>query len=365
MRQEVVDMYPEIDEKFLAQVLNRECTPVTFFHPSMRSKTVLITGAGGSIGAQLSQQLAQLGAKKIVLVEHSEFHLYQIYEALKKINTALWQGEISIIPVLASVTDNTTFQLVFSTHRPDWVFHAAAYKHVQLVQLNPQVALKNNVYGTYLCASLALAHDVEKFILVSTDKAVQSINLMGGTKALAEMVVISLAQQAKYTQLSIARFGNVIGSSGSLIPKIMQQMLRGEAVTIAQPIPTRYFMLMSEAIEFLLQLLNFNHDGCHIYARDMGKPYQILDLAKRLSTLLDEQSLTRFVDIDMLPYEKIEEVCLLDEQAIATSHPKIFQVPIQSDMQYPLADLMNLLDNCDNNPDRTHTLMKRFISSLY
>jgi FlaA1/EpsC-like NDP-sugar epimerase len=358
-------MQPNLNDEFLSQLLQKPNPILNFKHPSIREKTVLITGAGGSIGSHLSKEIARLGAKKIILIDHSELHLYQINECLKKINHQHWNGDINIEVILASTTDDQEMRRTFSQHNPEWVFHAAAYKHVHLVQLNPRVALNNNVYGSYLPASLAIEFGVEKFILVSTDKAVEPVNVMGASKTLAEMMIIALAEKSHETQFSIARFGNVIGSSGSLIPKIMHQMIQGEPVSIAHPVPSRYFMMMTEAIEFLLQLLNFDESGCEIYARDMGKPYNILDLAKRLSLLLDCQDKVHFKQIDILPYEKIDEVCLMNADAYATFHPKIFQIPIHTDLQHPLPDLLRLLEDCQNNPEQIDHLVKRFIPTIY
>jgi len=242
-------------------------------------KVVMITGAGGSIGSEICRQCVKYGAKQLILVEHSEYNLYAIDQELDGL----------IVPKMVNVKDKVSLEEVFSTYKPDIVVHAAAYKHVPMVEGNISQGISNNILGTKTCIDLAVKYGVEKFILISTDKAVRPTNVMGTTKRICELyaqnkVVGCLAPSKSKTEIVAVRFGNVLGSSGSVIPKFKEQIKNGQNITVTHPDITRYFMLIPEACELVLQAGSLGKGG-EIFILDMGEPVKIVDLAQKLIDL--------------------------------------------------------------------------------
>jgi FlaA1/EpsC-like NDP-sugar epimerase len=282
-------------------------------------RVVLITGAGGSIGAELCRQIARYRPARLALLELSEYALYQIQQSL--------QDEFPGLPVVTIVGDAKHAALVeqvLARERPSVIFHAAAYKHVPLMEeTNAWQAVRNNAYGTWVLARAAVAAKVEKFVLVSTDKAVNPTNVMGASKRLAEVICQSL--QNGGTQFVIVRFGNVFGSAGSVIPRFREQIARGGPVTVTHPEITRYFMSQSEATQLLLQA-GLMGKGGEVLVLDMGEPVRILDLARDMIRLSGaDPDRIRVVFTGLRPGEKLfEEPLASDEATLATPHPKLF-----------------------------------------
>lgn len=243
------------------------------------NKTVLVTGAGGSIGSEICRQVCKFTPKKIILVGHGEYSIYQIDMELR----GLYQ-DIKIIPVIADIQDRTRIFEVMEEHTPDVVYHAAAHKHVPLMEYNPKEAVKNNVIGTKNVAEAAETFGVKTFVMISTDKAVNPTNVMGATKRIAEMIVQNLGITSQITKFVAVRFGNVLGSRGSVIPLFKKQIQAGGPVTVTHPDITRYFMTIPEASRLVMQAGALAHGG-EIFVLDMGEPVKIVDLAKNLIKL--------------------------------------------------------------------------------
>jgi FlaA1/EpsC-like NDP-sugar epimerase len=288
-------------------------------HELITHKTVLVTGAGGSIGSELCRQIARFEPQKIVLFESSEFALYSIEQELSFVFPKL-----KLACIAGDVRDKTRVNQVFDEFRPNVVFHAAAYKHVPLMeQHNSWQAVRNNVFGTWCVASAAQHYEAEKFVLISTDKAVNPTNVMGTTKRLAEMVCQGL-QQVNGTNFVMVRFGNVLGSTGSVIPKFREQIAKGGPITVTHPEITRYFMSIPEAAQLVLQA-GWMGAGGKIFVLDMGEPVKIIDLARdmiRLSGLSEGEIKIEFSGLR--PGEKLFEELLADsEHTLTTPHPKL------------------------------------------
>jgi len=282
-------------------------------------QVVLVSGAGGSIGSELCRQIARYRPQRIVLLETSEFSLYTVEQEFTR-----RFPDIEITPVIGSAGDPRQANHVLSAYRPTVVFHAAAYKHVPLMENgNAWQAVLNNVLGTRVLAEAAIAHGVEKFVLISTDKAVNPTNVMGATKRLAELVCQSL-QQTSGTRFVVVRFGNVLGSTGSVIPKFREQIAAGGPVTVTHPEITRYFMSIPEAVQLVMQAGLMGRGG-EIFVLDMGEPVKIADLARdmiRLSGFRENE--IRIVYTGLRPGEKLyEEVLAADENSLPTPHPKL------------------------------------------
>ena len=285
----------------------------------LTGKVVLVTGAGGSIGSELCRQIAVFLPKKLVLYEASEFALYNIEQEMLKTFPHL-----DIAFLAGDVRDDARLEQVFGEFKPSAVFHAAAYKHVPLMEChNAWQAVRNNVFGTWRVASCAQRHGVETFVLISTDKAVNPTNVMGTTKRLAEMVCQSLQQQIG-TRFVIVRFGNVLGSNGSVIPKFREQIAKGGPITVTHPEITRYFMSIPEAAQLVMQAGCMGRGG-ELFVLDMGEPVKIVDLAKdmiRLSGLAVDDIKIEFSGLR--PGEKLyEELLANDENTLPTPHPKL------------------------------------------
>ncbi len=288
------------------------------------NKTVLITGAGGSIGSELVRQCIRYGAKRLILLDHSEFNLYQIEQEVTE------QAEIAC--VMQSIVNQEQLRHTFKKHRPDIVIHAAAYKHVPLVEENVEEAILNNVIGTKNCIDLAIEHGVKKFVLISTDKAVRPTNVMGTTKRICELYAQNVPSGE--TEIVAVRFGNVLGSSGSVIPKFKQQIEKGGPITVTHPEITRYFMLIPEACQLVLQAGAIGKGG-EIFILDMGEPVKIVDLAKKMIELSGRDDI-QIVYTGLRPGEKLYEELLIDESNARTEYTSI---TIASPTPYPIEQL--------------------------
>jgi FlaA1/EpsC-like NDP-sugar epimerase len=290
---------------------------------TIRGKTVMVTGAGGSIGSELSRQILAQGPLRLVLAEQSEHALYLIDTELSEIRRR--QGlDVEIVARLIDVADRLDAERVFREWRPDTVFHAAAYKHVPLVEADPMAGIRNNIIGTMTCSELAEAYGAERFILVSTDKAVRPTSVMGASKRVCELIVQARAAAQSSTIYSAVRFGNVLGSSGSVVPLFRRQIAEGGPVTITHLEATRYFMTVSEASQLVIQA-GAMAEGGDVFLLDMGEPVRIYDLARMMVELsgltLGED--IEIVEIGLRPGEKIHEELLIGECGMPTPHPRI------------------------------------------
>ena len=300
---------------------------------NINSKVVLVTGAGGSIGSELCRQILKLNPHKLLLIDINEYSLYKISSELGEIKKAAKaKKHIEIIPLLASVQDKNRITDIVKAWRPDTFYHAAAYKHVPLVEENLCEGIKNNVFGTLVSAQVAIENNVKNMVLVSTDKAVRPTNVMGASKRMAELCLQALYHNSdtKKTKFSIVRFGNVLDSSGSVIPKFRKQIREGGPVTLTHPDVTRYFMTMTEAAQLVIQAGAMTK-GCDVFVLDMGNPVKIKDLINQmvkfmgLSTI-DEKNSEGDIKIEIIglrPGEKLFEELLLGENPQTTKHQKI------------------------------------------
>ena len=308
-------------------------------------RRVLVTGAAGSIGSELVRQLAQLGAKQLVLVDIAESGLYDIETELRG------KSPTVLVARVADVRDRTSMETLFSLYRPQVVFHAAAYKHVPLMEAQPEEAVHTNIQGTRTVAELACEHGVEQFILISTDKAVNPTSVMGASKRIAEMVVTGLAStQPKAPQFITTRFGNVLGSSGSVIPLFRKQIAAGGPLTVTDPEVTRFFMTIPEACRLVLEAATMGKGG-EIFVFDMGEPVRIADLAEKMIRLSGMEPGT---DIEIAytglrPGEKLyEELLATTENTLPTHHPRILIGKVRSDEPLAvLAKVSELVNTAD------------------
>ena len=291
----------------------------------LRGKTVLITGAGGSIGAELSRQVACFAPKHLLLLGRGENSIYEIHRELAKA-----YPNLSVTPVIADIQDAERIEYIFAAHKPQVVFHAAAHKHVPLMEQNPTEAVKNNVFGTKVMAEAASFHLAERFVLVSTDKAVNPTSVMGATKRLAELIVQSMNGD-NTTKFMAVRFGNVLGSRGSVVPLFKEQIAQGGPVTVTHPEMTRYFMTIPEAVSLIIQAGAMGEGG-EVFVLNMGEAVKIVDLARDLITL---SGLKPEVDIPIVitglrPGEKLYEELLTAAEGVAATQHKQIMVARQS-----------------------------------
>ncbi|MHB1389953.1 MAG: polysaccharide biosynthesis protein [Thermoleophilia bacterium] len=341
-----------IREIEIEDVLGRQpvLTDYSQIRDFIRDKVVLITGAGGSIGSELALQISHHNPTKVVLVDRDESALYQIHEKLSR--KLFYNHELCV----ADVQSEDAVEAVFRKHRPELVFHAAAYKHVPLMELHPGEAVLNNVMGTWIVASLAGVYGAGSFVNISTDKAVEPVNVMGATKQLGELLVKELGSVYPQTRYCSVRFGNVLGSRGSVIPIFQEQIINGGPITITHPEMTRYFMLICEAVDLVLQAAAFP-DGNSIYVLEMGQPVQIMELARQMVAFMspDKQIETTFTGLR--PGEKLHEQLLdKNESRAATGHPMIYRVsrPALTNVSV-LGEIPRLFDAARER--RTHLLL--------
>lgn len=313
-------------------------------------KVVVVTGAGGSIGSELCRQIVKMAPVTLLLVEQSEFALYNIHQELHAKLTVPQGPAIRVVPLLASVRDEERMREILSTWKPDTVYHAAAYKHVPLVEHNPAEGIKNNVFGTLTAARVAAEQGVADFVLISTDKAVRPTNIMGASKRLAEMVLQALVTISPGTRFSMVRFGNVLGSSGSVVPKFRQQIRDGGPITLTHPEITRYFMTIPEAAQLVIQAGAMAKGG-DVFVLDMGQSVRIMDLARRMVelsglTIRDEENPDGDIEIEITglrPGEKLYEELLIGDNPKPTSHAQIMKAH-ESFLLWPLLeDKLNAL----------------------
>ncbi len=288
----------------------------------IRDKRVLITGAGGSIGSEIARQCMQFGAKKLALVDHSEFNLYRIGEELP-------EAELDML----SVTERKLLDEKMAAFRPQIVIHAAAYKHVPLCEANKEAAVRNNVLGTKNVIDASIEAGAEKLVVISTDKAVRPTNVMGATKRVTELYAGNVDSGA--TEIVAVRFGNVLGSSGSVIPKFKRQIERGGPVTVTDPEMTRYFMLIPEACRLVLQAAAIAKGG-ELFILDMGEPVKIVDLARTMIRLYGKEEEVQIEFCGLRPGEKLYEELLIDDSEKKTQYSSIF---IAAKTDYPIAQL--------------------------
>jgi FlaA1/EpsC-like NDP-sugar epimerase len=334
----------------------------------VNGRGILITGAGGSIGSELCRIVSRFGPDRLILVEHTENNLFHIHRELvegpksQHVSRGRGQGEggaqYQIIPVLADICDHARMERVFATYRPDMVLHAAAYKHVPMIEWNAGEAIKNNVVGTRTIADLADQYEVSEFVMISTDKAVNPTSIMGASKRIAEIYIQALAPRSR-TRFVAVRFGNVLGSAGSVIPTFKEQIARGGPVTVTHPEMKRYFMTIPEACQLVLQAATLGRGG-EIFILDMGEPVKIVDLARNLIVLsglsLDDIEI-RYTG--MRPGEKLFEELALDEEfAQKTWHPKIFIGRLKSANWEDISQAVDSLQLLAESPKMSEILRK-------
>ena len=293
---------------------------------NIKCKTVLVTGAGGSIGSELCRQIAQFCPARLLLLGHGENSIFLIHKEL----SSRYKDDIELIPIIADIQDRERIFHIMETYRPDRVYHAAAHKHVPLMEYNPTEAVKNNIYGTRNVAEAAKAAGVAKFVMISTDKAVNPPNVMGATKRVAEMVVTSLNEEGK-TLFSAVRFGNVLGSRGSVVPLFKEQIAKGGPITVTDFRMTRYFMTIPEASRLVIQAGALMQGG-EVFVLDMGEPVKILDLAKKMITLSGHtEEEIQIQEAGIRPGEKLyEELLSAKEKVNDQVYEKIFVGNVQS-----------------------------------
>jgi FlaA1/EpsC-like NDP-sugar epimerase len=305
----------------------------------LNGQVILVTGAGGSIGSELCRQIMRFSPKRLLLLDNNENNLYEIEIELKN-----QYNEKLIYPIVASVQDSVRINEVFANFRPAIVFHAAAHKHVPLMELNPQEAVKNNIFGTKIVAEAADNYNCKRFVLISTDKAVNPTSVMGATKRIAEMIIQDLNRRSK-TKYAAVRFGNVLGSNGSVIPLFKKQIAQGGPVTVTHPEMVRFFMTIPEAVQLVIQAGAMGGGG-EIFVLDMGEPVKIVDLARELIKLsgLEPGEDIEIKFIGIRPGEKLyEEVLTAEEGTSATKHRRIFVAKSESVDEARLENALLLL----------------------
>ncbi|WP_409022119.1 polysaccharide biosynthesis protein [Dellaglioa sp. P0083] len=303
-------------------------------------KTILVTGAGGSIGSEICRQVSKFNPKRLILLGHGENSIYLIHQELKN----LYSDKIEIVPIIADVQDRKHIFELMEQYRPEIVYHAAAHKHVPLMEANPTEAIKNNVYGTKNVAEAAKAAKVKSFVMISTDKAVNPPNIMGATKRLAEMIVTSLNEEG-HTKFAVVRFGNVLGSRGSVVPLFKKQIAKGGPVTVTDLRMTRFFMTIPEASRLVIQAGTLSKGG-ELFILDMGKPVKIVDLARKMIKLSGySENEIEIVESGMRPGEKLyEELLVSSEKQQEQVYEKIFLGKVTP---YKISDIMSFVKSVE------------------
>ncbi|WP_430534784.1 nucleoside-diphosphate sugar epimerase/dehydratase [Listeria rocourtiae] len=311
----------QVQEVDVEDLLGRETVQLDLakIADNLTGKTVLVTGAGGSIGSEICRQIMDFEPEKILLLGHGEHSIYQIHRELEQL-----EASVELLPLIVDIQDIKRLRDVMQTYEPDVIYHAAAHKHVPLMEFNPLEAVKNNVYGTRNVAQVAHEIGAESMVMVSSDKAVNPPNVMGSTKRIAEMIIQSFHEKSN-TKFVAVRFGNVLGSSGSVVPLFKEQIKKGQPITITDKRMTRYFMTIPEAAKLVLQAGSLARGG-EIFVLDMGEPVKIVDLAKNLIRLsgLTEKEIP-IIETGIRPGEKLyEELLTTDELVAEQIFPKIF-----------------------------------------
>jgi FlaA1/EpsC-like NDP-sugar epimerase len=366
----------DLKELDIEDLLGRDPVPPNplMLAKNIKGKVVLVTGAGGSIGSELCRQIMKAGPATLLLVELTEFALYAIEHELQSLVLDASMGDIQLVPLLANVRDASRMDEILRTWKPHTLYHAAAYKHVPLVEHNPAEGIKNNVQGTLNVAQLAVKHSVRDFVLISTDKAVRPTNVMGTSKRLAELVLQAQAaavqQPDTATCFSMVRFGNVLGSSGSVVPLFRRQIKDGGPITLTDERITRYFMTIPEAAQLVIQA-GAMASGGDVFVLDMGEPVKIIDLAKRMVelsglALKDEANPNGDIEIQVTglrPGEKLYEELLIGDNPLPTSHARIMKAHEAfmpwAELQTKLAVLGVALDT--NDVPLIRTLLKELV----
>lgn len=338
----------DIQEVDIIDLLGRDPIPPidALLKRNINNKVVMVTGAGGSIGSELCRQIIKNDPKALIIYELTEFALYSIEKELRL------HTEIQIIPILGTVLDQLKLERIIEQYSVQTIYHAAAYKHVPLVECNPLAGLKNNTIGTAYSLNAAIKNSVETFVLISTDKAVRPTNVMGASKRMAELYCQAMAEVQTQTQVSIVRFGNVLGSSGSVVPLFKQQIAKGGPITVTHPDVTRYFMTIPEASQLVIQAGALGRGG-DVFLLDMGEPVRIQDLARQMISLSglkvrEEGSNVGDITIEysgLRPGEKLYEELLIDEENTElTEHSRIVR---SFEKSFPLDELLKVLDRMD------------------
>lgn len=328
----------------------------------LSGKTVLVTGGGGSIGSELCRQIAGHRPKRLVIFDIYENNAYDIQQELRRTHPGL-----ELITLIGSVRDTERVNMLFETYRPEIVFHAAAHKHVPLMEDSPNEAIKNNVFGTYHVARAADRYGTKTFVLISTDKAVNPTNVMGASKRICEMIVQTMANRSA-TKFVAVRFGNVLGSNGSVIPLFKRQIAEGGPVTVTHPDIIRYFMTIPEAVQLVLQAGAYANRG-EIFVLDMGEPVRIDDLARNLIHLSgftpDEDIEIRYTGLR--PGEKLFEEMLMDEEGLRETANKLIHIgqPIRISEEHFLEQLAQLETACEQNSPQIRALIARIVPTYH
>ena len=336
----------DIQEVDIIDLLGRDPVPpvAELLAKNIDQKVVMVTGAGGSIGSELCRQIIKNQPNMLILFEMTEFALYQIEKELRQIS------QLPIVPILGTVLEQAKLERVIQQYQVQTVYHAAAYKHVPLVECNPIAGLKNNAVGTACSLNAAVKQAVETFVLISTDKAVRPTNVMGASKRLAELYCQAMAETMPKTQISIVRFGNVLGSSGSVVPLFKQQIAKGGPLTVTHPEVTRYFMTIPEASQLVIQAGAMGQGG-DVFLLDMGQPVRIQDLARQMISLSGLQVKEENQDegdiaiqyTGLRPGEKLYEELLIDqENTEVTEHRRILR---SYEKHYPLSEIIQTFEH--------------------
>ncbi|GAB7511818.1 hypothetical protein Bwad006_06330 [Bilophila wadsworthia] len=356
----------------IEELLGRDPIPPveSLLYKNTQGKAVLVTGAGGSIGSELCRQILLHRPSCLVLFELNELALYTVMQHLR---VQAESQNINVVPILGNVQDEKQLEEIFRTFHIDTVYHAAAYKHVPIVEYNTVQGIRNNVFGTVRAARAALAAGVSLFVLISTDKAVRPTNIMGTTKRMAELVLQAFAATQDKTIFSMVRFGNVLGSSGSVIPLFREQIAKGGPITITHPDIIRYFMTIPEAVQLVIQAGAMGKGG-DVFILDMGEPVRILDMAKRLirlsgRSIRDERHPSGDIEIALIglrPGEKLFEELLIEGKAIPTEHPRIMRKEESCMAMDELKGLLGKLERaCDRGDiDAVFALLQRPATSF-
>jgi FlaA1/EpsC-like NDP-sugar epimerase len=344
----------DIQDIQIEDLLGRDPVPprLELLHSCIADKNVMVTGAGGSIGSELCRQIAANKPRSLILYERSEFALYTIESEMR----SQFKDSLEIIPILGSVTHKRRILAVIKALSVETIYHAAAYKHVPLVEYNPIEGVRNNVFGTLKTAEAAVEGGVETFVLISTDKAVRPANVMGASKRMAELVLQGLADKGEKTRFTMVRFGNVLGSSGSVVPHFRKQIKDGGPVTVTHKDVVRYFMTIPEAVELVIQAGAMGTGG-DVFVLDMGEPVRIIDLAKNLirlcgCTVRDSVNPNGDIPIEfsgLRPGEKLYEELLVGDNVVGTTHPMIMRAEEQMIPWKLLAPAVNDLDRACRN----------------
>ena len=344
----------QIHDIKVEDLLGRE--PIRFDNDDIKSfivgKVCLVTGGGGSIGSELVRQIAKYEPKQIIIVDIYENNAYEIQQEL----IMEYGSKLNLVTLIASVRDYFRMNQIFEKYKPEIVFHAAAHKHVPLMEVSPMEAIKNNVIGTFNVATIAQFHKVKKFVMISTDKAVNPTNAMGASKRCCEMIMQYLSQQkTNTTEFVTTRFGNVLGSNGSVIPLFKKQIEDGKPVTVTHPDIIRYFMTIPEAVSLVLEAASFAKGG-EVFVLDMGKPVRIVALAENLIRMYGKKPYedVKIIFTGLRPGEKIKEELLMDEEGLKKTSNKLIFIgsQIQIDPDSFIDSLTMLRDAAQENNEQ-------------